>query len=416
MATPNNLLINVQTYNDAMLATLQNQNCFVSTANTKFNDFQNIPGQLGMTVTYDRNPRVRPAAGLPAQFQPADQRILSLTVDKSYNVSLQFTDQQIVFNDVNTYMEKWGASAIHNIGAQVEADIARVCETTPYRFFGDGTTAINTFAQLASVVGMQKAFGSSGKFKGYISIEAQIAVSNSGQNQFVLNRNERIANSWEVGSFAGCDWHTSNLLPIHNAGVAGEAGYTLQVVSTGLDANGAVTSIVFQSLTASVNTADFVKQYDRFVFQDGVSSLPNLRALTFYGYKESSLPVQFLATADANSNGSSQVTVTITPPLQVLPTNENNINTAIVPGMQVKVMPSHRVGMVTTGNPLFVAIPALPDTSPFTSARVVDRDTGVGMRTYHGFLMPLAASGIVHDIIEGHSLDPDYATAILFPL
>ncbi len=416
MATPNNLLINVQTYNDAMLAALQNQNAFAATSNSRFENFQNIPGQLGQTVTYDRMPRVVATESLVASWQSADQRILSLTCNQPYSVSLQFTDEQVVFNDVRTYMKKWGLGAVMELGASVESFIADVCRTTPYRFYGDGVTAINSYFQLASVVTEQKSYGSAGEFRGYIPIEVSTAVINSGLNQFVIDRNETTANSWELGRFSGATWYTSNLLPVHEAGSAGDTGKTLRVVSTTTDANGAVVSILFESTTAAINDLDFIHQYDRFQFNDGVASVPNIRFRTFTGHKPSSLRVQFLATAAAATNGSSQVTVNITPPLQALATNEQNITVAIVPGMEVDVMPSCRVGMLTTGDPLFVAMPALPNTSPFTSARAYDKDTGVGLRTYHGYLIGQAASGIVHDLIVGKSLDPDYATAILFPL
>lgn len=416
MATPNNTLINVATYNDAFLAGLQNQNCFVGTSNTRFNNFQNISGQLGQTVTYDRNPRVTVTKSLVAQWQPADQRILSLTVDKPYLVGLQFTDEQVIFNDVRSYMDKWGKSSLMNIGGQVEADIAQVCETTPYRFYGDGKTAINSYNQLASVVTQQKNFGSAGDFKGYIPLSVQTAVVSSGLNQFVMDRNERIANSWEVGAFSGCEWYTSNLLPVHYSGTAGETGNVLTVVSTTTDATGGVIAITFQATGNVPNDLNFVKKYDRFQFQDGIPNLPNMRFLTFTSYKPTECPLQFLATADAATDGASRVTVNITPPLRVLVGNEQNITSPIVADLQVKAMPSHRVGMVTTGNPLFVAMPALPETSPFTSSRASDKESGVGMRTYHGYMFGMGASGIVHDCIMGYSLDADYSIAILFPL
>ncbi len=87
MALPNNIVQNVQTYNKADLAYLQNINCFVSTANTKYRDFQKAnPANLGDTITFDKPPRFIANDGLVVSFQGVEQRVQSLTVDKSKNI------------------------------------------------------------------------------------------------------------------------------------------------------------------------------------------------------------------------------------------------------------------------------------------------------------------------------------------
>ena len=53
MANPINYLQQVATYQPAALAHLENQNCFISTLNTKFKDFQNMTAQLGATVNIE---------------------------------------------------------------------------------------------------------------------------------------------------------------------------------------------------------------------------------------------------------------------------------------------------------------------------------------------------------------------------
>jgi hypothetical protein len=79
---------------------------------------------------------------LVAAFQPADQRVQVLTCRNPVSVSYEFTAQQFIFN-AEVYMERWGAAATREIGAQIEADIAQLAVTGTYRFFGDGVTPIN---------------------------------------------------------------------------------------------------------------------------------------------------------------------------------------------------------------------------------------------------------------------------------
>jgi len=412
MAVPNNILQQVQTYQLSNLAYLQNLNCFVATANTKFKNFEKLTANLGDTVTFDLPPRFTTANSLVATFQPADQRVENLTVDQAINVSYAFTAQQFIFN-VEDYMDKFGKSAVMEMSATIESNIAEVCVTSPYRFFGDGITQINSYGQLAAALAMYRNYGAAkDNTKFYLSDIAQSAIVNTGLNQFVPRRNDEIANSWDVGNFDRAEFYVSNLLPVHTSGTIGQAGTVLTVVSTVLDANGAVIQIVFSGAGTDANA---IKLYDKGQFNDGVAGQPNLRYLTFIGHKVSSNPVQFRVTADSASSGGN-VTVSVFPPLQANAGNDQNLNFAIVAGMQVTFLPSHRAGVITAGNPLFLGMPMLPEEVPFPTGNEIDPDTAVSLRMYYGSLFGQNQRGMIHDAIWGKKLVPEYAMSIIFPL
>lgn len=416
MPLPNNILENVATYNKADLAYLQNINCFISTANTKYRDFQKAnPANLGDTITFDKPPRFIANDGLVVSFQGVEQRVQSLVVDKAKNVGIDVSAQQLIFN-LDEYMDRFGRGAVEELGAVIESDVATVCETSPYRFYGNGVTPISSFNQLGQMMAFFRNFGSA-KFdaKVYMSDIVIPDIIGSGLNQFVPNDNETLRNSWELGSFNKAMWYTSNLLPEHISGSEGQAGVTLTVVSVTTNADGAVITITFSG-TSAASDADSVKIYDRFQFQDNVSGQPNLRYRTFVGHKPSACPVQFKATANAASTGASQVTVSIDPPLQAVVGKNQNITQQIVAGMQVKALPSHRVGMVQSGNQFYVAIPPLPDCDPFKTSVEQDPDTGVALRMYTGAQFGENLYGTVHDSIWGKTQVSDNAMAIIFPL
>lgn len=414
MAVPNNILQQVQTYQMSNLAYLQNLACFVSTANTKFKDFDCLTANLGDTVTFDLPPRFTTTNSLVASFQPADQRVLSLTVDQQVSTSYAFTDQQFIFN-VRDYMEKFGKAAVAELASQIEAGIALNCVTGTYRFYGDGVTPINSYNQLAKALALFRNYGSAnGRAKGYIADVAVPDIVGSGLNQFALDRNDVAASSWELGMFSNCDWYQSNLLPVHYAGTAGVAGRTLTVTGTTLDANGAVIAITFDDASGLTEANSFVAN-DKLQFQDGVAGLTNLRYLTFIGHKVSNSPVQVRVTANADSVAGVS-TVFIDPPLQVAPTAFQNINTAVVAGMKAKALPSHRAGMITSGDPLFLGMPQLPTLTPYPTGNMVDPDTGVSIRQYYGSIFGTNTRGMVHDCIYGSRLASEYAIALIFPL
>ena len=248
--------------------------------------------------------------------------------------------------------------------------------------------------------------------KFYLSDIAQSAIVNTGLNQFATDRNNKSANSWDVGDFDRAAFYVSNLLPVHTAGTIGEDGTVLTVVSVVKDANDAVTQIVF---SGAGTDSDAVKAFDKFQFSDGVSGQPNLRYLTFIGHKVSSNPVQFRALNNAASSGGN-VTVDVYPALKASAGNTRNLNFEIAAGMQVTALPSHRAGMITAGNPLFLGMPMLPEEVPFPTGNEVDPDTGVSLRMYYGSLFGQNQRGMIHDAIWGKKCVPEYAMSVIFPL
>lgn len=442
MALPTNVLQQVQTYQRSNLALLENLNCFMNIGNTRFKDFEKITANLGSVVTFDLPPRFTTAQGLVASFQPANQRVLSLTCDQATNTSYAFTAQERIFNvekDTESYMELYGRSAVAEMGANIEANFALNAnshvpvntvvngqtvptgalhtESGPFRFFGDGLTAINSFQQLAQMIANFKNFGAVAQGIKVILPDVNVPpIVGTGLNQFAPNRNNDIAMSWEVGEFGTPPvmYYQSNLLPIHTAGNVGNDGTTLTVVSTNDPTGANITQITFSG--AGVSDADAIKSGDLLQFQDNVSGQPNLRYLTFIGHVVSNQPVQVRATANAASNGGGQVTVSITPALQATAGGSQNINANIVAGMQVKALPNHKCGLVIGGDAFYIAMPRLPDQYPYPTAAEYDPDTGVSMRMTYGSLFGQNQMGMIHDATWGSVLVPEYSMRIAFPV
>lgn len=414
-ASASNILQDVATYNKANLALLQNSFCFLSLANKKFKDFdRDYPANKGASVTFDTPPRFTTANSLTASFQGVEQNVQTLTVDQEISTSYEFTSEQFILN-LEDYISTFGRSVVAEMGTKIEKNIGRLAETNTYRFFGDGVTNITSYLQLANALAFFRNFGAPDvDTRGILSDLTYPAIVNSGLNQFTPTKNEREMMSWEVGNFSRCDWHQSNLLTTHEAGSEGNAGTTLTVVSTTVNADGAVTAITFSGASAP-SDPNSVKAYDKFLFSDGVAGQPNIRFLTYIGHEISQNPVQFAATSDAASTAGSQVTVTVNPPLQATAGRNQNISRAITPGMQATVLPTHRCGLIMAGNPLYLAMPRLPNTDPFPSSSITDPDSGASMRMYHGYVFGQNNYGNIHDAIWGSTLVDDYAMMVALP-
>ncbi len=440
MTTPVNVLQTVQTYQKAELAWLLNSFVGINIANKKFKNFNDLTANLGDTVTFDTTPRYISYAGLQITEQPSVQRVQSLICSQAANVAAAYTDQQFIFN-VRDYMDRFGMSAMKELGSLVESDILRnfisgvrvndpqnanfgslQVNSGPFRFYGDGVTPINSFTQLAQSVANFEDFGAAThKMMGILPVANIPAIVGTGLNQFAMRRNDDIANSWELGKFSNTDWYESNLLPVHVSGTIGNTAApnnVMTVVSTNDPTGVNVTSITFTEPTSGTD-ANAIKAGDLFQFNDGISGKPNLRFLTFIGHSVCSQPVQFRAIADAASvSGTVTVQVqTINSVGLVWAQNQNqNLNAAIQAGMTVTPLPSHRAGCLMSGDQFYLAMPRLPDESPFTTSNMVDPDSGASIRHYFGSQFGMNNRAYVRDVVFGSTLVAENSLRYAFPL
>lgn len=412
---PANILEQVVTWNMADLAIFQNMSAFVSTANTLFKNPENFAGNLGSTVSYETPPRFVSQESLVVDFQAIQQNARSITVENQENISYAGTAEQIVFNNLEEYTKRLGDAAMAELSSKVEADIATLCDSIPYRFFGNGTTAISSAQQLAQMLANFRSYSSApGALNVYLDVQAVPAIVSSMQNQFTIDRNDENAMSWMVGNWDGVEYYSSNLLPTHISGNVGINGTTLTVLSTNDPTGNNITQITYSGAGTSDANAIFLN--DKLQFTSG-GSYPLPRWLTFVGHVQSSLPVQLRATAPAASDGSGHVTINIYPPLCATSGSMNqNIPGNILAGMQVQALPSYKAGMVVSDNALYVAMPALPSTYPFPSATHTDADTSVSIRLYYGVIPFQNTYGWTRDVIWGKDAVPQNTMMIAFPI
>jgi len=438
--TPVNILQTVQTYQKAELAWLLNSFVGISTSNKRFQNFNDMVANLGDTVTFDTTPRYISYPGLVITEQPSVQRLQSLTCSQAANVAAAYTDQQFIFN-VQDYMDRFGMAAVKELGSLIESDILRnfvsgvrvndpqnagfgLLQTNsgPFRFYGDGVTPINSFTQLAQSVANFEDFGAAThKMMAIIPVADVPAIVGTGLNQFAMQRNDDLAWDWMLGTFANTEWYESNLLPIHISGSIGNAAppnNVMTVVSTNDPTGQNITQITVTEPTSGTD-ANAIKSGDLFQFVDGVSGQPNLRFLTFIGHSPSQQPVQFRAVQDAATvAGTTTITLqTINNVGLVSFQNQNqNINANIQAGMKIQAFPSHRAGILMSGNQFYLAMPRLPDESPFTTVNTTDPDSGASIRHYFGSQFGMNNRAYVRDAIWGSTLVAENSLRYLFPL
>lgn len=436
---PQNILKQVITYQDSALPYLENLNVFIQITNKKFQNFEQKEGNLGDTVQFDVPPRAVAMNGLVASFQSAQQRFGTIVCDQAANSSMAFSAQQFIFN-VRDYMEKFGKSRVEELSAKIEANLARNCDSSvpimtvnsegqsvptgalrtdsgPYRFYGNGVDQINSFQQLATMLALNAEYGvPNGMPKVILPNLAIPAIVGTGLNQFVPVGNEDFRNSWDLGQYKGSNarYYRSNLLPIHRSGSVGNDQLTLTVVSTNDPTGANITQITCSG--ANVSDTGSIKSGDLAQFVDGVSGFNDLRYLTWTGHEECGVPVQIRMLEDSGSNGSTNVVLSIYPALSSQFGPNQNLNQNIQAGMQLTIVPDHRCGLVISGDALYLAMPMLPDETPFPTATKNNKVTGASLRLYYGTLFGKNTRGIINDAIWGSYGQPEYLMRICFPL
>jgi hypothetical protein len=434
MATPANILQNVQTYQNAELAWMLNSFAAIATSNKRFKNFQDKPAQLGDTVNFELAYRATTGNGLVISEQATQMRLQSLACVQAAYTSAAYTDQQFLFN-VKDYMNEIGKSRILELGTTIESDVllnfvsgvtvnnpqdprfGQIIDPAsgPYRFFGDGVTNINSFNQLAQACANFRAYGAAKEdMCGFLPVTVEPQIVASGLNQFATSRNNEIATSWMVGDFSQTDWYRSNLLPTHYAGTVGNSAQVLTLVSTNDPTGNNITQLTFSGATN--NDPNAIMNGDMMSFNYGVSGFPDMHYLTFIGHKPTSLPVQFRATESVGANSSGHVTFDIYPPLQSTPGPNQNLNNALQPGMQVTVLPTHVAGIIMSGNPLYMAMPRLPDETPFPTVQTTDEESGASIRHYWGSQFGQNNRAYVWDQIWGSTLVAENSMRLIFTL
>lgn len=407
--SPDNIFKNVATYQPSELAFLRNLCPVVMMANKKFLNFQDKPAQLGSSVTYETPPSRITTDSLEIQFENLQQNFRTLTVDKSISTGAAVTIEELIFNNADDYMKRFGMSGMLEIGTKVERDVSSLAESIPYRCFGDGIAPIGTFQQLAQAIEDYKDFGAApGGLKVVVPNTYVPPIVGTGLNQFAPDRNNPLSKNWQIASFDGADFVSSNQLPVHFSGTCGTNHDTLTVVSTN-DPTGA--NITQLTLSGVSTDAFAIKKYDTLTF----ATTNGFYFLQKVGHELSSQKVQVTATAPADATAGT-VVVNISPALVSTPGHNKNIPFNVTAGMKLTVADSHKCGFIIGGDALYVAIPRMPNPVPYPQATSTDPQTGVSIQSYYGTLPFKPVRGYAQQMIWGKDGVPDYWMKLAFPL
>jgi len=430
---PTNSFVDVETFNMIGMEVFRNYHPNIRYANTKFMNFQDTAGQRGITTTWELPPHTRFIQGslsIPDNgWDSVDQRPHSHTVDEQGYTCAAIDAQQRIFNDGDKYMDRVGKVSIVGIANGIEANVVqRYLET--YRFFEFDDSALLTYTNLRASIIQFKNYGYAMNSDIYMFIpdiyEPQFV--NDGLGQFAIDRNNRIANSWEIAELTGAKVMSASILPEHIAGVGANADDTLTLTS--VSANG--TTLTFSG--ATVDTPGYFVKGDLFEFNNGTGAGP-IKYLFFNNGGNAALissnNVQCVVDADAESIGGS-VTVTVNntfgssvsngsyPLISDITNKRVNLSRPLVagppgPGIDtVRLIGNHRAGLICNSQAIFLSMPRLPNEEPYFSSNIADPESGLSIRLTYGSAFGKNFKGFVWSVLWGTSIVAENAMRLIF--
>jgi type IX secretion system PorP/SprF family membrane protein len=93
-----------------------------------------------------------------------------------------------------------------------------------------------------------------------------------------------------------------------------------------------------------------------------------------------------------------------------------DFNNAIATGMQATVLPSHQAGWMDAGNSFYLAMPRLPNQSPFETVYFKDKESGASLRHYWGVQFGKDNRSYVRDCTWGSTLIAEDSMRMIFPM
>ena len=437
-----NSLVDVEGYiTDEGLPFLENRLGLCLTCNSDYRSWGPAEkwGTRGQTFSKKLPTRSRVKTGITFDQQAVGEgdfteRRLAITADQEKLRDYQYTNIQEALYDRKGLLAYNNRSDLIELATEMEKYVAQQMAFTGYRAFGDFAVQsgqMQTVGEVTDAVATFQAFGYGAEIYYTAPLKAAAKIAQSALQQFVLDRNNRVARRGEMGELGGVEdtvFMKSNVLPTHTAGTASlnaanlGTGFQIDSVTptapsnaVGGNPNG-TTSIDLSGMTPG----ETIVAND--IVDIGFLSTDPLRMLTYTGYVQSPQTVQGRVVTGGTVDGSGDLTIVIEPALIYDATNTDvnaNLNRDIVTGGSgdtLRVAKSHIAAPVYIGQYGFFVCPPLPKLENHASASV-ESPNGISLRMYYGDgIIGTATKWVVHDVLYGFKGAGEAFGRILYPI
>ena len=400
-----NQFITTDLVSNTALAMFANNSPFVMTASRIYqDDFVASGYKIGDTLQVRRQNHFIVGDGSVATPQSIIETVETISVAHQYNALIAYTIQDLSLR-IEDFSRLFIAPAIQEIVTQMEKDIAAQAEQTLNFFTGTAGTAINSFTVVDLAGAKLLEQGVNIASDAYMAMTVRDGSSLKGAllNNFTPVFNEDIVRQSAIGHLSYFDIFQSQNIKNHIAG----AGPRLHSGDT-LLVNGAVASGNTIAMDgATINITDY------FVVGDLIS-IAGVQSVNPVGRAATGQNMQFVVTANASSNGTGDIVVTVAPTIISDTSNPNrNVSNPVPNNAAVTMVGSHNVNVAYPSRGLDIVCPPLYKLQVPYSSVAVDPETGLSLAvTQTGDILGYQ-NYMRLDLLCGFKWHPQYAVVVL---
>ena len=400
-----NQFITTDLVSNTALAMFANNSPFIMTASRIYqDDFVASGYKIGDTLQVRRQNHFIVGDGSVATPQSIIETVETIVIAHQYHALIAYTIQDLSLR-IEDFSRIFIAPAIQEIITQMEKDISDASEQELNFFTGTAGVAINSFTTVDTAGAKLLEQGVNIASDAYLAMTVRDGSSLKGAllNNFTPVFNEDIVRSSAIGHLSYFDIFQSQNIKHHVAG----AGPTLYSADT-LLVNGAVasgTTIVMDGATAGIT--------DYFVVGDLIS-IAGVESVNPVGRAATGQDMQFVITANANSDGGGNITVSVSPSIISDTANPNrNVSNAVPNNAPVTMVGSHNVNVAYPSRALDIVCPPLYKLQVPYASVAVDPETGLSLAvTQTGDILGYQ-NYMRLDLLCGFKWHQQYATVVL---
>ena len=400
-----NQFITTDLVSNTALTMFANNSPFIMTASRIYqDDFVASGYKIGDTLQVRRQNHFIVGDGSVATPQSIIETVETIVIAHQYHALIAYTIQDLSLR-IEDFSRIFIAPAIQEIITQMEKDISDASEQELNFFTGTAGVAINSFTTVDTAGAKLLEQGVNIASDAYLAMTVRDGSSLKGAllNNFTPVFNEDIVRSSAIGHLSYFDIFQSQNIKHHVAG----AGPTLYSADT-LLVNGAVasgTTIVMDGATAGIT--------DYFVVGDLIS-IAGVESVNPVGRAATGQDMQFVITANANSDGGGNITVSVSPSIISDTANPNrNVSNAVPNNAPVTMVGSHNVNVAYPSRALDIVCPPLYKLQVPYASVAVDPETGLSLAvTQTGDILGYQ-NYMRLDLLCGFKWHQQYATVVL---
>lgn len=414
------------------LAMLLNELRVVGTTQTRYqSQFGNQAWDIGDSITVRKQNRILVSSGATiSSIADTNEASTSLSLDYRRKAVMDFTTADLTHYAKKDFSNRFIRPAVVALANAVESVVISQMATNVNYFTGTPGTAPSAFSSLAEVQAYANELGIPQDMRYMVWSERDMAtfISQSGlQNSFDKNINSNVNMKGRMGELLGFEHFRSPIMATQTAGIGDfastpsggfvSAGNVKTTVTSG-------TAIVVENLAVS-KTGVFLAG-DKITIA-GVYSVNPLDVTVNTGEL-----IQFTVTADADSDGSGESTIAVSPSIvssSTSPFRNVSSTTGIAGGATSAISlatghtgsgsaTKHAYRMNIGYHPdavLFAAPPLMIPKSIVSSAAGVatDKDTGISIRIIEDYDVTNDKTITRLDILFGVAIVPEMMVALL---